>query len=216
MASLGGHCPLLVLPFVPLYPLLGLLQYPFRPSLAATRRGHQHLFPVHLLPSQLSPYHLLSHLLLLPRLQAAGAPSPSLALSRVVRQTVPPEPLAQSGMSRNRLPLLLACLCRSPQIPQPNQLNLFPTGNALFLNLLPIVQPVHLAHRRPSTRPTRVQARRPWQRTTNTVIVPEASLAGDHYRPLHSTVPLASPLLFRPQLAYLANALGHFLILPRQ
>jgi hypothetical protein len=224
MASLGGHCLLLVLPrhsslrlhFVPLCLLLGLLQYPFHPSLVATRRKHQHYFPMQLLPLQLSPYLLLSPLLLRLRQQAAGAPFPSLVLSPVVRQTVLPEALARSGMPRNSLPLLLGCLCHSPQIPQPNQPNLFLTGNAPFPSLLLIVQPVHLAHRRLLTQPTRVQARCPWQRTTNTVIVPKVSPVGDHYRPLHSTVPLASLPLFRPQLAFLANALGHFLILPRQ
>jgi hypothetical protein len=85
MASLGGHCPLLVLPrhsslhlhFVPLYPHLGLPQYPSRPSLIATRRKHRHTFPGSRYRSRAQPPPSPLPLLLLPRLQAAGAPFPS-------------------------------------------------------------------------------------------------------------------------------------------
>jgi hypothetical protein len=213
MASLGGHCPLLVLPrhsshHVLLSPHPGLPQYLSLHSLIATRPKHRHTFPVQPLPSRLSRRRRhLSPLLLQPRLQAADAPFPSPVLSQAVRQTLPPEALARSRIPLSRLPLLLERLCHSLRIPHPTRPNLFPTGNAAFQNLPLIVQPVHLAHRRPSTR---VQARRPRQRTTNTAIVPKASPAGDRYHPLHSTVPLASPPLFRLQLAFLVNALEPF------
>ena len=210
MASLGGHCPLLVLPshsshHVLHSPHLGLPQYLSLHGLIATRPKHRHTLPVQPLPSQLSRRRrLLSPLLLQPRQQAAGAPYPSPVLSQAVRQTLPLEALARSKIPLSHFPLLL---CHSLRIPHHTRPNLFPTGNAAFQNLLLIVQLVHLAHRRPSTRD---QARRPRQRTTNTAIVPKASPAGDRYHPLHSMVPLANPPLFRLQLAFLVNALEHF------
>jgi hypothetical protein len=144
------HLSLTHLPFVPLCLLPGLLQRPLRHSLTVALHTLVRV-PRLTLPAPRNNLLRPSRPLHPPRPRVAGARFLFRAQLLVIPQ-IPPGALARPKMLSSpplhQRPQRCSLLIHPPHLL--HRPNLFHIGNAHFLTPLQTVQPVHLAHRKPS------------------------------------------------------------------